>query len=209
MKTQMHPIRAVLTLAFMAFLTTTLACASSPPNGPKVGEPAPAFSLVDTQGTTHTLADHAGKIVVLEWLNFGCPFVRKHYDTGNMQALQERFTADGVVWLSVVTTPEGKMPSGENVQAEFEKHSGASTAVLLDEGGETGRAYGARTTPHMFVIDPEGMLIYMGAIDDRPTSDKKDVEGAKNYVAMAIEATKAGSAASPSATQPYGCSIKY
>lgn len=209
MKHAQHPIRAVLAPALLAVLISTSACASSPQNGPKVGEAAPAFSAVDAEGNTHTLAGHAGKYVVLEWVNFGCPFVRKHYDTGNMQDLQERFTEAGVVWLAVATTPEGSMPPAEKVQAEFEQHEGAASAVLLDEGGAVGRLYGARTTPHMFVIDPKGTLVYMGAIDDRPTSNKEDVEGAKNYVAMALEASKAGKAVSPSATQPYGCSVKY
>lgn len=173
--------------------------------------PAPDFSLPAADGGTHALADHRGRYVVLEWLNHGCPFVRKHYASGNMQALQERLTGQGVVWLSVVSSAPGKQghdtPAGHLATAR-EKGSRA-TAILLDETGTAGRAYGARTTPQMVVIDPDGELVYQGAIDDRPTADPADVPGARNYVLAALDAARTGRPADPAVTQPYGCAVKY
>jgi peroxiredoxin len=176
---------------------------------PEVGKAAPSFTATDTEGVSHSLSDFRGKFVVLEWLNFGCPFVRKHYDTGNMQALQRRYLDKDVVWLSVVTTAEGAMPEGETVAASVAERNGAPTAILLDEGGALGRTYDARTTPHMYIVDPEGTLRYMGAIDDRPTTEKEDVEGATNYVAEALDAAMAGEDITVSLTKPYGCNVKY
>jgi peroxiredoxin len=177
----------------------------------KVGEAAPAFSLPDTQGKTRTLAEAKGKYVVLEWLNFGCPFVKKHYGAGNMQALQKKYGEKGVLWYSVVSSAPGK--EGHGTPAELQKQNaekkGAQTAVLLDPKGEVGKAYGAKTTPHMYVIDPEGKLIYEGAIDDHPSADPADIPKSKNFVSAALDEAMAGKPVSVSFQKPYGCSVKY
>jgi len=193
-------------------LAVALAFAAAVPAAhAKVGEAAPAFTLTDVDGTERSLSDYAGKIVVLEWLNFDCPFVKKHYDSGNMQKLQKQYTADGVVWLSIVSSAPGKQgnyPPAELKKMETDK-GGAPTAVLLDPDGTVGKAYGAKTTPHMFVIDATGVLRYAGAIDSVPSTDADDVAGATNYVAGAIQAVKAGTPVEPATTQAYGCSVKY
>ena len=174
-------------------------------------DPAPDFTLTDTRGETHTLSDYAGEWVVLEWLNYDCPFVRKHYNSGNMQRLQEHYTDLGVVWLSVVSSApglQGHFPPAE-MNRRTEAHGGQQTAVLMDPSGEVGRAYGARTTPHMFVINPEGVIVYNGAIDDRPSPDPASLEGATNYVVRALTQATGGEAVTTARTQPYGCSVKY
>ena len=178
---------------------------------PTPGAPAPAFTLVDTDGTEHSLADFAGQTVVLEWLNYDCPYVGKHYGSGNMQALQERFTDEGVVWLSVVSSAPGEQGYFESAEmnARTEAEGGLGTAVLLDPTGEVGRLYDAQTTPHMFVIDEAGTVVYNGAIDDKNTTDQADIGTATNYVVPAIAAAQAGTEADPATTQPYGCSVKY
>ena len=181
------------------------------PPSPTPGSVAPPFTLVDTDGDEHSLEAYRGRTVVLEWLNYDCPYVGKHYGGGNMQALQERAEADGVVWLSVVSSAPGEQgyfePAAMNARTEQE--GGRQAAVLLDPTGEVGRAYDAQTSPHMFVIDPEGRVVYNGAIDDRPTTDLADLEGATNYVVPAIAAAQAGESVDPASTQPYGCSVKY
>jgi len=200
---------SVVTIGAVAFAS---AC-SSPENlsSPKVGEAAPGFTAVDSNGNEINLADYAGKYVVLEWSNFGCPFVKKHYDSGNMQDLQTRWTAEEVVWLSVVSSAPGKQGHypPEEMNAEFTSRNASPSAIIMDEDGSVGQAYGARTTPHMFVIDPQGTLIYMGAIDDKPTTDQEDVEGAVNYVSAALEASMAGNFVEVTVTKPYGCNVKY
>jgi hypothetical protein len=176
-----------------------------------VGEPAPDFTLQGTDGETYTLSDLQGQFVVLEWLNFGCPYVQKHYGSGNMQALQEKYTEQDVVWLSVVSSAEGKQgyyPPAE-MNAKNAEHGGQQTAILMDTSGEVGRMYGARTTPHMYIVNPEGTLIYKGGIDDKPTTDEADIEPATNYVAMALDAALNGEAVPVEAAPPYGCSVKY
>lgn len=177
----------------------------------KPGATAPDFSLVDSRGKKQTLAANKGKWVVLEWLNHGCPFVRKHYDAGNMQALQKKYTEKGVVWYSVISSAPGKQGSGsaEAVNEDIAKNQSAATAVLLDPEGTTGKAYGATTTPNMYVIDPKGKLVYMGAIDDKPTTETEDVATAKNYVSAALDAGLAGKPIAVATTKPYGCSVKY
>lgn len=176
-----------------------------------VGQPAPAFTLTDTKGKQHSLADFAGKTVVLEWLNHDCPFVKKHYESGNMQALQAKETAKGVVWLSVVSSAPGK--EGHHPPAKLDEMTSAKnakpTAVLLDSDGTAGRAYGAKTTPHMFVIDGKGVLAYAGAIDDKPSTDQADVKTARSYVDAALEELRAGKPVSTSSTTAYGCGVKY
>ena len=177
----------------------------------KIGEPAPEFSLNDTQGTSHTLADYKGKLVVLEWTSYDCPFVKKHYSGGNMQKLQKAYTEKGVVWLAINSSAPGKQGNyAPEVWNEMIKAKGAaSTAVLLDPDGKVGRQYGAKTTPHMFIIDAQGALIYQGAIDSKRSWNAADIEGAKNYVSEALDAALAGKPVPTASTQPYGCSVKY
>ena len=148
---------------------------------------------------------------MLEWLNYDCPFVRKHYNGDNMQALQEQYTNDGVVWLSIVSSEPGQQGSFSNdeMNARTTEHGGHQTAVLIDADGTVGQAYGALTTPHMFVISPDQQIVYNGAIDDRPSPDPATLNGATNYVVGALDAAMAGGTVSPASTQPYGCSVKY
>lgn len=178
---------------------------------PQIGSPAPEFTLTDSNGTSHKLSDFKGKFVVLEWLNHGCPFVQKHYDGGNMQGLQKDYTGKDVVWLSIVSSAPGKqghMSPEETNKAKEEKGS-AATAILLDEDGTVGQLYDAKVTPELYVINPEGTLIYMGAIDDKKSVDAADVAGAKNYVKQALDEAMAGKPVSEPTTTPYGCSVKY
>jgi peroxiredoxin len=177
----------------------------------RVGEPAPAFTATDSRGQTETLAQYHGKYVVLEWHNQGCPYTKKHYVSGNMQSLQKEWTAKGVVWFTVISsTPghQGYVTSSEENEYLAQMHA-APTAVLMDPEAKIARLYSAKTTPQMIVIDPEGKLIYDGAIDDRPTDDPADVKGANNYVTDALTAAMAGKPVDPAYTRPYGCSVKY
>jgi hypothetical protein len=176
-----------------------------------VGQPAPDFALQDTSGKTVRLSDFKGKHVVLEWTNPGCPFVRKHYESGNMPATQKDATSKGVVWLAINSTEKA---SGDYLEpaalaAWKQKHQAAPTAVLLDAEGTTGRAYGARTTPHMYIINPEGKLVYAGAIDSIASARAADIPKATNYVQQALAQALAGKPLSVATTAPYGCSIKY
>jgi hypothetical protein len=176
-----------------------------------VGQPAPAFSATDTSGKPVALADFKGRTVVLEWVNPDCPFVRKHYDSANMQGTQKEATGKGMVWLAVNSTradhPEYKAPAA---LAGWMKTSGAAaTATLMDADGRLGRAYGARTTPHMYVVDASGTLVYAGAIDDKRSANPADVKTATNHVKAALADTLAGKPVRVAATQPYGCSVKY
>ncbi len=176
-----------------------------------VGQPAPAFTAVDTGGKTVSLADFKGKHVVLEWVNPGCPFVQKHYNSANMQGTQKDATAKGVVWLSISSTaPDAsdyKKPA--DLAAWMQQHKAASSATLMDDDGKVGRAYGARTTPHMYVVDPAGTLVYAGAIDSKASANPADIAGATNYVKQALNETLAGKPVSTSTSRPYGCSVKY
>jgi len=178
---------------------------------PEINAPAPDFTLVDTHGMEHKLSDSRGKFIVLEWLNHECPFVQKHYNSGNMQNLQKKYTGKDVVWYSIVSSAEGKQgyyPPEEANELTTEKGA-APTAVLIDAGGEVGRLYGARTTPHMFIINPEGTLIYNGAIDDTRSTDVEDIKTATNYVSAALDEAMSGQAVSVATSQPYGCAVKY
>ncbi|OYW40897.1 MAG: thioredoxin family protein [Brevundimonas sp. 12-68-7] len=172
---------------------------------------APAFTLVDAEGTQRSLADFRGKTVVIEWTNEGCPYVQKHYSAGAMQALQREATADGVVWLTIVSSAPGKQGyiEGDAARAYRDAHSAAFTHLLLDPTGEVGKLYGAVTTPDMRVIDPEGRIIFEGGIDDRPTNKVEDLEGANNFVRAALEDLEAGRPVRTAFATPYGCSIKY
>ncbi len=177
----------------------------------ETGAPAPAFSVRDASGATRTLEEFRGRLVVLEWTNHGCPYVRKHYDSGNMQALQREATADGVVWLQVITSPPGEQGhlDGPGALARVRTDNAAPSATLLDPSGVMGRAYGARNTPQMFIIGPDGVLLYQGAIDDRPSARPSSLEGATNYVRAALGDIAAGRSVQISETTPYGCSVKY
>jgi len=177
----------------------------------KIGAPAPNFTAVDSNGKNHNLSDFKGKTVVLEWTNHDCPFVKKHYETNNMQKLQKSATSQGVVWLSIISSAPGQQGfvNGAKANELTKSRNAAPTAVILDPDGKLGKLYGARTTPHMFVIAPNGNLAYMGAIDDKPTTNKDDVATAKNFVAEALSAVKAGKPVAVATTQPYGCSVKY
>ena len=177
----------------------------------RVGEAAPNFTATDSYGHQHSLAQYKGKYVVLEWHNRECPYTKKHYESGNMEKLQKLWTGKGVVWFTVISSAPGQQG---HVTAEQEndyvKRMGAvPTAVLLDPNGDLGHLYGAKTTPHMFVINPQGQLIYDGAIDNKPTTDQSDIAGATNYVSAALEESMAGKAVAVKASQPYGCSVKY
>jgi peroxiredoxin len=194
-----------------ALAAVLAAAATSVLAAPLVGQPAPDFSVADTKGKTRTLGEFKGKRVVLEWHNQGCPFVVKHYDSGNMQRLQQKLTSDGVVWLTVISSAPGKQGyvTAAAADAYVTEKKATPTAVLLDGDGAVGRAYGAKTTPHMYVIDEKGVLVYAGAIDDKPSTDQADVEGAKSYVLAAYDDLKAGKPVATASTAPYGCSVKY
>ena len=179
--------------------------------GVEVGQPAPDFSLPDTNGQTHQLSQYKGKWVVLEWYNPDCPFVRKHYGAGNMQALQKEFTAKGVVWLSIDSSApgqEGNYPA-DKLNQIASSQGVARTALLLDPDGKVGHAYGAKTTPDMYIINPEGKLVYEGAIDSKPTTSVADLKVATNYVKVALDDSMHGKSVPQTVTRPYGCSVKY
>lgn len=175
------------------------------------GEAAPEFTLTDINGNTHQLSTFKGKVVVLEWINHGCPFVVKHYRAGNMQDLQREYTNKDVVWLSICSSAEGKQ--GYYTADEWKKlnaeKGGNATAILLDPEGTVGKLYGAKTTPHMYVINAEGTLVYQGAIDEKPSTESDDIPGAKNYVRAALDEVLAGKPVTVGQTKPYGCSVKY
>ena len=196
-------------------LTTLLTLAASialfAADSPAVGTAAPDFSLTDSKGKTQTVSQYKGKYVVLEWFNPGCPFVQKHYKSDNMQALQKQFTGKDVVWLTIDSSAPGKegylTPEEANKQMADWKIK--STALLLDPEGKVGHEYAATNTPHMYVVDPGGKLIYSGAIDDKPTANPDDIPGATNYVKVALEEAMAGKPVTTPTSRAYGCSIKY
>ena len=175
------------------------------------GTLAPDFKGTDSNGNTQSLSQYRGKYVVLEWANKGCPYEQKHYNSGNMEALQRQWTAKGVVWLSIISSAPGEQgyvsPSEENDY--LHRMKAAPTAAILDPSGAIGRLYAAKTTPHMFVIDPTGKLIYQGAIDDKPTTEQEDLKTARNYLNEALTAAMSGKPVAIASTRPYGCSVKY
>jgi peroxiredoxin len=177
----------------------------------RVGSPAPPFTGTDTNGKTHKLSDYRGKFVVLEWTNKDCPYTRKQYDSGNMQTLQRQWTRQGVVWLTILSSAQGEQGymTADQENAWIAKVHAAPTAAILDPSGTIGHAFEAKTTPHMFVIDPSGKLIYDGAIDDHPTTDPADVPASKNYVVAALREAMSGKPVAVTFTRPYGCSVKY
>jgi hypothetical protein len=176
-----------------------------------VGQTAPEFSVTDSSGRSRTLSELRGKVVVLEWWNPECPFVGKHYDSGNMQKLQKEWSAKGVVWLTVNSAAAGKQGflDAARANAVVKEKGGAASSVLLDSDGRVGRAFGAKTTPHMFVIDPAGTVVYAGGIDDKPSADKGDVATARNFVSSALAEVTAGRKVTTPTSTPYGCGVKY
>ena len=170
------------------------------------------FQLKDSHGKSHSLDSYKGNWVVLEWTNFGCPFVKKHYDSNNMQQLQKKYTQKGVIWLSICSSAPSKQ-GHYNDMAELNKkisdYKCAHTAYLIDEDGSTGKKYSARTTPQIVIINPEGYIVYNGAIDDMPSTDKDDIAGARNYPSEVLDAVLSGKESPHSRTKPYGCSVKY
>ena len=196
-------IRNLLAVLTISFVPTVF--------GLSIGDPTPEFSLQDSNGKTHNLSDYKGNLVVLEWVNYECPFVKKHYDTGNMQKLQKEYTGKKVIWLSICSSGKGKQGnfSSSQLAERVRESKSACTAYLIDEDGTVGREYGAKTTPHMFIVNPEGELIYEGAIDSISSYKKSDVENADNYVAKALQATMNGKPIDNPRTKSYGCSVKY
>ena len=190
-----------------SLVSTALFAADSPP----VGSTAPEISATDSKGKTQTLSQYKGKYVVLEWFNPECPFVKKHYGSGNMQKLQEEFTGKGVVWLTIDSSApglEGNL-TAEQANAKIAEWKAHSSALLLDPDGKAGRTYGAKNTPHMFVINPEGKIVYEGAIDSKATANPADIATASNYVKAALDESLAGKTVTTPSSRPYGCSVKY
>ena len=177
----------------------------------KVGESAPDFQTTDSNGQLHTLAQYRGKFVVLEWHNNGCPYTRKHYDSGNMQRLQRDWTSKGVVWFTVISSAPGQQGfvTAQQENDYLKQMKASPSAALLDPQGNVGRLYSAKTTPHMFVINPEGVLVYDGAIDSKATTDQADIANAKNYVSQALVEAMANKPVTIPTSRPYGCSVKY
>lgn len=200
------PFTALVAAATVVGFTTGQGAAS-----PEVGAPAPTFTAVDSNGKAVDLNSFKGKFVVLEWFNHQCPFVVKHYAPDSMQQTQRDLTQKGVVWLTIISSAEGKQGYLDAAAANDRKAQWkmASTAIVLDPSGAVGRLYGARTTPHMFLIDPKGTLVYKGAIDDKPSADSADIASSKNLIRQAYAEASTGRAVSQSASTPYGCSVKY
>lgn len=209
-------MKAMLTrqtvLAGLAFAGLSLAATATwAQSGPKVGAPAPAFQAVDVEGKTRNLSEFAGKTVILEWTNHDCPYVRKHYNSATMQTLQKDMAREGIVWLSVISSPVGEQGHVDAAKAKelTRTRDAAPAGILLDPKSTVARAYGAQTTPHMFIIDPKGTLAYMGAIDDKPSASASSLNGAKSYVRQAVAELKAGKPVSEASTKAYGCAVKY
>jgi peroxiredoxin len=197
----------LLLTALTCLASTSLFAAESP----APGSAAPDFSVTDSKGKTQSVSQYKGKYVVLEWFNPDCPFVKKHYGSGNMQKVQEEFTGKGVVWLSVDSSAPGKEGNLTAEQAEKKRAEWKmkSTALVLDADGKAGQTYGAKNTPHMFIIDPEGKVIYAGAIDSKASPNPADIAVSTNYVKVALEESMGGKPVSTASTKPYGCSVKY
>ena len=177
----------------------------------KLNEQAPDFKLVDSNGKEHSLSDLKGKIVVLEWINFDCPFVQKHYNSKNMQSLQLKYTKKDIVWLTICSSAEGNQGnfSNDEINKRIKNHNAKMSAYLTDADGKVGKMYGAKTTPHMYIIDKDGKLDYAGGIDDKASTDTDDIKDSKNYVATALDELLAGKNVSLQSSKPYGCSVKY
>jgi peroxiredoxin len=202
--TPLKPAQFILVSLLITFSLTTYA-------GVEVGKAAPDFTGVDSNGKQHSLSQYKGKTVVLEWTNHDCPYVKKHYNSGNMQKLQKDATANDIVWLSIISSKPGKQGHVSSKQANqlTQSRNAAPTAVILDESSEIGMLYGAKTTPHMYIVDKSGQLVYMGGIDDNPSKNEDDIPTSKNYVSAGLDALAAGKSIENSITRPYGCSVKY
>ncbi len=212
----MNKLKAIIALGVLAvFVVALIATAQSKPEAAigsvTIDQPAPDFALKDVDGKEHKLSQYKGKHVVLEWVNYDCPFVKKHYGSGNMQSLQGMFTKKDVVWLSICSSAPGKQ--GHFPTADLKKRivteKATPTAYLIDENGAVGKMYGAKTTPHMFIVDPAGMLRYAGAIDDTPSTRAADIEKSTNYVRSALDNLLTGKSVAVKSSAPYGCSVKY
>jgi len=179
--------------------------------GVEPGKPAPDFTLTGVDGKSVTLSQFRGKYIVLEWFNSQCPFVQKHYESSNMQTLQSKYIDKGVVWLVINSTnpDHSNYRDAQRTREIMSQWNTDPSAFLFDPEGDVGQMYGARTTPHMYIIDPQGKLVYMGGIDDKPSFSQRDIPGAKNYIAVALDELMAGKPVRESDTRPYGCSIKY
>lgn len=188
------------------FLSTTLLSQTA-----KLNESTPNFKLKDSNGKEHSLSDFKGKVVVLEWINYDCPFVKKHYNSKNMQSLQEKYTKKGVIWLALCSSAPGKQGnfSADEINRRSKEYEAKFTAYLIDEDGKVGKMYGAKTTPHMYVINKEGKLVYAGGIDDKASTDIEDIKKANNYVSSALDEILSGEQVSVQSSTPYGCSVKY
>ncbi len=204
-------MKSLLRSTFLALTTSALLAVSAGASTAKVGAAAPDFSLTDIDGNTHQLSDFRGKTVVLEWVNPECPFVVKHYSSGNMPALQKSATEEGVVWLTINSGSAGAQGDydASRVAKWMADHDAAPTAYFRDQDGQVGRMFGAKTTPHMYVINPDGHLVYNGAIDSIPSANQRDLAKAQNYVTAALAAVREGGTIERAQTQPYGCSVKY
>ena len=195
----------------ISILTAIAAGSLFAAESPKVGSAAPDFSLTDSNGQKHSLGEYKGKWVVLEWFNPQCPFVQKHYGTGNMQKLQQEYAAKGVTWLSIDSSAPGKEGnlSPEAANKKIAEWRMKSSELLLDPEGKAGQSYGAKNTPHMFIINPDGKIAYEGAIDSKATANPRDIPTATNYVKVALDESLGGKPISNPNTKPYGCSVKY
>lgn len=200
------PLLKSAAIAVAGFLMTAAAYAA-----PEIGKPAPGFSTVDSNGKSVKLSDYRGKTVVLEWTNDGCPYVKKHYASNNMQILQKEEAAKGIVWLTIISSDPGSQGymTGDEANKLTETRGAAPSAVVLDPEGAVGHLYDARTTPHMFIVNGEGALVYMGGIDDKATTAVEDIKTAENYVRAALDDLAAGAPVENAVTRPYGCSVKY
>jgi AhpC/TSA family len=188
-----------------------LGIAVAPALAVRIGQMAPGFTASASNGTTYKLSDFRGKFVVLEWHNNGCPYTRKHYESGNMQRLQKEWTAKGVVWFTIISSAPGEQGyvTAEQENAYLKSMNAAPTAALLDPRGKVGHLYDAKTTPQMILIGPDGTLLYDGAIDNHPSTRLSTIDGAKNYISAALTEARAGKPVSTPTTRPYGCSVKY
>ncbi|MCX7611566.1 MAG: thioredoxin family protein [Ignavibacterium sp.] len=199
-------MKILIFLIGIFFLTNVLLAQQA-----SIDSKAPDFKLKDSYGKEYSLNEFKGKTVVLEWINYDCPFVKKHYDSKNMQQLQEKYTQKGVVWFAICSSAKGKQGhfTNDEINKRSKEHGAKFTAYLIDEDGTVGKMYGAKTTPHMFIINSDGKLVYAGAIDDIKSTDKEDVKKANNYVSKALDEILSGKEVSTKTTTPYGCSVKY
>jgi hypothetical protein len=204
-----HLLAPTLLLLILTSIIPSLTFSADP--AAEVGRPAPEFSLKGADGTNHSLPDLRGKYVVLEWVNFGCPFVQKHYRSGNMPSLQKYSKEKGIVWLSICSSAPGNQGyfDGERLKGEISGMNAVPAAYLIDADGKVGRLYGAKATPTMFLVDPKGIILYGGAIDNIPSTDIDDVARARNYVKEALDLALAGKSVAVTSSKAYGCSVKY